>query len=57
MTTSISSKAFEKKRQRMKDNTVDKNLEWKNGQSELFEQMFSDHKKLKSKEKHFIKNH
>ncbi len=56
MMTSISSEAFEKKKQKVKERNKllsTKNHKWKNGQSE---QMFSDHKKLRNEEKHFIKN-
>ncbi len=38
----------------MKDNTVDKNHKWKNGQW-VIEQMFSDYKKLRNEDKHFTK--
>ena len=54
MTTSISSEAFEKKTQKVKEWKMiqkTKNHKCKNGQSEL---LFSDHK---NEEKHFIKNH
>ena len=53
MTTSKCSEAFGK-RYRMKDNTVNKNHNWKNGQSEC-EQIISYHKKLRNDEKYFIK--
>ena len=61
MTTSICSEAFDKKKlesQRMKDNTVNKKIINKVGKRTklVIEQMtFSDHKKLRNEDKHFIK--
>ena len=39
----------------MKDNTGGKIISGKT--DKVIEQMFSDHKKLRNEEKHFIKNH
>ncbi len=59
MTTSISSEELEKKTEscRMKDNTVDKKSLVEKRTKWVIEHLFSDHKKLRNEEKHFIKNH
>ncbi len=41
----------------MKDNTVNKKSSVEKRTKRVIEQMFSDHKKLRNKEKHFIKNY
>ncbi len=52
MMISISSEAFEKttENQRMKDNTVNKNILSVKTDKMVIEQMFSDHKKLRNEE-------
>ena len=41
----------------MKDNTENKKSSVEKRTKWVIEQMFSDHKKLRNEEKHFIKNH